>query len=97
MKKSIFIVFIFQLFRGVSGFAQEEKVDSLRKILPSLTDTARIDCLNKLGVHHLLSMHQDSSAYYINIVYEESKKNKLSQWYCGVLYDESCFCQSFLQ
>ena len=33
----------------VACFAQTPTIDSLKKILPSLKGTARIDCLNELG------------------------------------------------
>jgi len=54
--------------------AQEDKIDSLQKVLPSLRDTARIDCLNELGVQCLFGQDKDSTVYYANFTYEESKK-----------------------
>jgi len=33
----------------VYASAQQKEIDSVKKILPSLHDTERIDCLNELG------------------------------------------------
>ena len=48
LKKQILILIV-QIFFCVLCFAQTETIDSLKKILPSLKGTARIDCLNELG------------------------------------------------
>lgn len=37
------------LFSGNSCSAQQERIDSLKKVLPSLYDSARVDCLNTLS------------------------------------------------
>ena len=59
------------------------KIDRLKKILPSLKDTARIDCLLKLSYeyidlvytqHHTFHPYGDSALLYDSIAYEESKK-----------------------
>ena len=54
--------------------AQYEKIDSLKKVLPKLKDTARIDCLLELGHQYLCTPEKDSVIYYTRIAYEESKK-----------------------
>src|SRR3954466_16071312 len=41
------IVFCCMLIQPLAS--QTETIDSLKKILPSLKDSARIDCLNELG------------------------------------------------
>ncbi len=75
MKKLKKIFFLFGLyFSGISAFAQNENIDSLKKVLHSLKDTARIDCLGEIAKHYLMTFNKDSSAYFMNIVYEESKK-----------------------
>ncbi len=56
------------------SFAQSNKIDSLKKILPGLKDTARIECLHALGVEYCYQRKLDSASYYANLVYEESKK-----------------------
>ncbi len=42
-------IIITQILLCVVGFAQREKIDSLKKALPSLKDSTRIDCLNALS------------------------------------------------
>ena len=48
IKKQITFL-ITQIFFCAVCFAQGEKIDSLKKILPSLHDSAKVDCLNELG------------------------------------------------
>ncbi len=43
----LFIAFLIFLTNNLC--AQTKIIDSLKKVLPSLKDTARIDCLNELG------------------------------------------------
>ena len=61
MKFSIHIKsLVFQVFLATICFGQSNNVDSLRKVLPTLKDTARVDCLNNLAIHYLLAMQKDS-------------------------------------
>ena len=68
----IFLLFGQFFFRSIC-FAQSNKIDSLKKILPSLKDTARIKCIYRLGNEYLIERN-DSAVYYANLLYEESKK-----------------------
>jgi hypothetical protein len=54
--------------------AQSNKIDSLKKILTSLRDTARIDCLDAISLQYLLKSNRYSALYYVNIVQKESEK-----------------------
>ena len=54
--------------------AQQEKIDSLKKVLPKLKDTARIDCLLELGFQYFFTPEKDSIIHYTQVAYEESKK-----------------------
>ena len=45
-------LFFLQFFTCCFCFAQTEKIDSLKRILPDLTDSAGIDCLNELGFEY---------------------------------------------
>src|SRR5215471_18159505 len=55
--------------------AHQDKIDSLKKVLPTLKDTAREDCLHDLGVQYLLvKSNEDSATYFFNLVYGESKR-----------------------
>ena len=54
--------------------AQQEKIDSLKRVLPKLKDTARIDCLLELGSLYFCTPEKDSIIPYTRIAYEESQK-----------------------
>jgi len=61
----------------ITLWAEEVKagpLDSLQKILPSLKDSARVDCLLAISVQYLFKPDNDSALYYANLGYEESKK-----------------------
>ncbi len=56
--------------------AQPKDIDSLTKVLPSLHDSARVDCLNEI-IHYYFSVNKrDSIESYLTITYEEAKKLK---------------------
>jgi len=63
-------IFIFTSF----CFAQKERIDSLIKVLPSLKDTSRIDCLNQLSDAYILTTEKDSAVYYAGLAFKESEK-----------------------
>src|SRR4030095_4867644 len=50
------------------------KIDSLKKLLSSLKDSARIDCLNSLGDVYIVYKGNDTAQYYTALAYAESKK-----------------------
>ena len=50
------------------------KIDSLKKLLSSLKDSARIDCLNSLGDVYIVYKEIDTAQYYTALAYAESKK-----------------------
>jgi len=64
--------------------AQRGKIDSFKKILPSLHGTGRIDCLNDLSGIYLSSLRPkhpvtnpkivDTAAYYTGLAYKEAVK-----------------------
>ena len=75
-------IFIVQIQCCILSFAQTENIDSLKKLLPSLSDTARIDCLNELSNQYIIlewNTHdysfpfRDSVLYYADKSYEEVK------------------------
>jgi tetratricopeptide (TPR) repeat protein len=69
----LFIAFYLFIFSSVCP-AQRDKIDSLQKILPSLKDTARIDCMNELSFQYIRLLIRDSSEYFEAASYKESKK-----------------------
>jgi tetratricopeptide (TPR) repeat protein len=72
MKKRV-VILIMQIFVCSVCFAQTEKIDSLKKALPLLRDSARVDCLNALcGTY--LNLENDSAGYFADQSYAESIK-----------------------
>ncbi len=77
-------VLITQIFFCAVCFAQREQIDSLKKILPSLHDSARVDCLNELSDIYLKFIPPkrpvtnrnivDTAAKYAALAYEEAIK-----------------------
>ncbi len=66
------------LFNAVAGRSQSEqlnhqKIDSLKKSLRILRDTARIDCLNAFCLPYI-RLRNDSVKYYAVVAYEEANK-----------------------
>ncbi len=49
LKKIHDIVIVFLFLFSNACFAYRENIDSLKKILPSLRDSAKVDCLNELS------------------------------------------------
>ncbi|MEO8712778.1 MAG: histidine kinase [Parafilimonas sp.] len=46
------LIFFLSVCLSVTAFAQHKTIDSLNKVLPSLKDTARINCLNELSKYY---------------------------------------------
>ena len=67
-----FIICLTTSFKKVS--AEGHAIDSLKKILPSLHDTVRIDCFIELSAQYVRDNNEDSALYYVNAAYEESRK-----------------------
>ena len=68
---------IIQSFFCINCLAQKELVpkeaDSLKQLLPLTQDSARVDCLNELGVRYgnsLYSLHQDTGIIYLDQAYK---------------------------
>ena len=80
MKKIAVLLFLIAcLFPALSQnrfrFNNERfKIDSLKKLLSSLKDSARIDCLNSLGDVYIVYKENDTAQYYTALAYTESKK-----------------------
>jgi len=79
--KKLYVIVIILLFFSHVTFAQRETIDSLKKVLPLLHDSARIDCLNALSeiylkYYHALTEHfiPDTPKYYADVAYKESKR-----------------------
>src|SRR5258706_9350058 len=79
--KKLYVTIFVSLLFCHNIFAQREKIDSLKKVLPLLHDSARIDCLNELSEIYLkyydaLRAHfiPDTPKYYADVAYKESKR-----------------------
>jgi hypothetical protein len=59
------------LFHGIPAFAQRAKIDSLKKALLSLHDSARIECLNLLSLVYSYS-NSDTAKSFAKKAYTES-------------------------
>ena len=73
MRRSCILCFIFLQISN-RCFPQGEKIDSLKKALLSLNDSAKIDCINALSVQYLFKPDEDSALNYANHAYKESIK-----------------------
>jgi len=73
VKKQI-AFFIMQVFFCTLCFAQREKIDSLKKILHSLKDSTRVDCLNELSSLYIVAERKDSAEYYSKAGLKEAYK-----------------------
>ncbi len=75
---------LLQFFFCLTGLAQREKVDSLQKILLTLTDSSKVDCLNELSREYVQQENKDSAGYYAESAMQESKKINYITWNsCG--------------
>jgi tetratricopeptide (TPR) repeat protein len=74
-----------QIFFCAIAFAQRARIDSLKKVLPTLYDSARVDCLNALSEAYLKvneperpvqyrNIIGDTAANYAKLAYEEAVK-----------------------
>ena len=59
---------------AIAYAASAQNIDSLKKVLPSLHDTDRIDCLNELSYCYTYVSKKDSAAYYATVAENEAKK-----------------------
>ncbi len=85
MKSFTFIsLFIFHFLQFSSCFSQREKIENLQKALPSLKDSARIDCLNAISEAYIglpdwfsepaTKAQYDSAQLFAGEALEEAKK-----------------------
>ncbi|MBC7935873.1 MAG: histidine kinase [Rhizobacter sp.] len=84
--RRVFFILNFSLSFCLTGQAQQIaarfNIDSLKKIMPSLKDSNRIDCLNKLSIEYFINalaetyinVHTDTAAMYASQAYNEAVK-----------------------
>ncbi len=69
----LLFIFFYPIIFSTACFAQRHEIDSLQKILPSLQDTSRIDCMNALSSQYIRLLIRDSAEYFEALAYKESK------------------------
>ena len=77
-------IIITLIFPFTVGFGQIQTIDSLKKILPSLHDSARVDCLNTISEKYIglpiwfaplpAKTEMDTAEIFIQQALEEAKK-----------------------
>jgi tetratricopeptide (TPR) repeat protein len=76
MKNIRYIAFLTLSFLlCASGYAQREKIDSLRNILPTIQDSSRIDCLNALGGEYIWIQMDTAEGYALQALEQATKLN----------------------
>jgi tetratricopeptide (TPR) repeat protein len=75
--KNLNHISIFALFGllPVICLSQNDKIDSLKKVLPALIDSARVDCLNALSYEYILLGKKEPAEGYADLAYENSRKH----------------------
>lgn len=73
-KRNCLLIFAAQIFLTICCPAQPKIIDSLKKGLSGLTDTARVDCLNQLSYQYILAEKKDIALHYASLAYQESKQ-----------------------
>ena len=61
----------------LSSLCQSNPIDSLKRTLPRLTDTAKLQCLSSISLQ-LVCKGMDSAEYFTNLLCEESKKSNFA-------------------
>lgn len=75
MRSSLTISLVVGQFFCTICLGQSGELDSLKRMLPTLHDSARIPCITKIWVHYMHgNSNRDSAVFYSNLCYEESKK-----------------------
>ena len=70
-RQILFLIIL--VFSCAMCFAQRERIDSLKKILPHLKDSGRINCLNELSLAYH-EIQADTARMYVNQALKESER-----------------------
>ncbi len=71
--RRLFLCSILLLFLNYSGYSQRFKIDSLKRVLPSLHDSVLVDCLNTLSLIYSY-LEVDTAQSYARRAYNEADK-----------------------
>ena len=66
------LVSILQIFLCTACFAQGEKIDSLKKLLPALKGSAKVDCLNALCEAYINDPGNGYDIWYVTVINADS-------------------------
>ena len=75
IRLTILFIFLFPIFVDAQNFQIDKpalSIDSLEKVLPSLRDSARVDCLNELARSYLEVRQGDSAKSKMDLAYNEA-------------------------
>jgi sensor histidine kinase YesM len=61
------------IFLPFLALAQQKEIDSLFRILPSVHDSARVDCLNELSFQYTRTLKRDSAVYFQSTANAEAR------------------------
>ncbi|MBS1667380.1 MAG: histidine kinase [Bacteroidetes bacterium] len=92
MKISLTIAFLFFI---TDGFSQRNEIDNLRKILPTLQDSSKVDCLNALSFQYVRLLRRDSAEYFQMNAYQESKALHYIQGIAAAINNKSSIYNYF--
>src|SRR6266496_1018482 len=91
--RKYFVIGLF-LFMGTSNALPQnnviQKIDSLKKLLPLLQDSAKVECLNELGLSYANSVNKhngDTALIYIKQAYEEAVRLDYTNGIAGALFN----------
>jgi sensor histidine kinase YesM len=62
------------LFCTISLSVLSQKIDSLLNVLPTLRDSAKIDCQNALSLEYILAHKKDSAIFFESLAYLQSQQ-----------------------
>ncbi len=66
-------LFIFLFLFTTKAIAQTHRIDSMKKVLPTLSGRAKVNCLNALGWQfYYYRVHSDSAFKYTNLAYQRA-------------------------
>ncbi len=87
----LFAVSIFALLIFSDALSQQREIDSLKKVLSLLHDTARIDCITEIIANYSYVNNLDSMEYYLNLSYRESKQINYIHGIAVALFQKAAF------
>jgi tetratricopeptide (TPR) repeat protein len=71
--RALFIIPVFFVVLTLKAGAQSGAIDSLKRVLPGMKDTSRVNCLSYLAFRYMEMMEKDSGAYYAEKALQEAR------------------------